>query len=95
MKRVYSAVLKASFKKVSKANESVKAEFIQTNNELRKQPEQTNNLYLELDDLKQYTWTTPGSRGVGYCHIWAIEVNKGLTGLTRLPLFRDVSVCDL
>ena len=23
------------------------------------------------------------------------EVNKGLTGLTRLPLFRDVSVFDL
>ena len=27
--------------------------------------------------------------------IFHIEVNKGLTGLTRLPLFRGVSVYDL
>ena len=32
---------------------------------------------------------------VGFALSVTIEVNKGLTGLTRLPLFRGVSVYDL
>ena len=35
------------------------------------------------------------SSGMDQSRPEVLEVNKGLTGLTQLPLFRDVSVCDL
>ena len=40
---------------MSKANETLKAELQQTKGKLKKQVEETDNLYAELDDLEQYT----------------------------------------